>query len=65
MHVMNYMVKAPRRSVKRTGVVSSDVVCWLESEFGERYIAWDYWFMNHSFFFKTEEDKVKFILKWI
>lgn len=58
---MNYMVTAPWRSLKRTRVV----ICWLESEFGERYIEWDYWFMNHSFFFKTEEDKVKFILKWL
>lgn len=65
MAVMNHIVKMEWKLLRRTGTVCFDVILWLESEIGERDIEWDYWFTNHSFFFKTEENKVKFILKWM
>jgi len=46
------------------------ILDWLYENIGERYSLWDWHYTAHShgpdkFFFKYEEDKVKFILRWL
>lgn len=47
----------------RNTLLPLQMLNWLESEIGERDKDWG-WNL-HQFCFKHEEDKVKFILKWL
>ncbi len=38
---------------------------WLDDNVGDENSHWYYEDISHQLFFKSEEDKVKFILKWI
>ena len=44
-----------------------EIVIWLEKEMGPINENWTYQWDDtmYSFKFKTEEDKVKFILRWL
>lgn len=56
----------PRKNVALTYTQISD---WLTSNIGEEKIDWEWYYIglqnSWQFKFNTEEDKVKFILKWI
>ncbi len=47
----------------------SDLSIWLQDEVGENHKDWEWWWSTASkawlFEFKREEDKVKFILRWL
>ena len=38
---------------------------WLDHEVGIENINWCYDWMWSAFYFRTEEDRVKFILRWL
>ncbi len=38
---------------------------WLELEIGEEEVDWSYVWGLNIFYFKREEDKIKFILRWL
>ncbi len=38
---------------------------WLEAEVGERDVDWIWLIEQEKFAFKTEQGKVKFILRWL
>lgn len=43
-----------------------EIVPWLTNNIGESYVDWDIILSGSIIFrFKNEEDKVKFILRWI
>lgn len=50
-----------------TKVINQEMWDWLKSEIGKQNIDWKYIvsFFNHEIYFKCEEDKVKFILRWL
>ena len=43
----------------------NDVSNWLLENVGTYEKDWDYRWVKNEFCFKTREDKVKFILKWL
>ena len=50
----------------RTGtLLPTHMLIWMESEIGERHDKWDWWITSERFSFKHEEDRVKFILRWL
>ena len=38
---------------------------WFRDNVGREFVDWHYNWMTQTFFFKREEDKVKFILRYV
>ncbi len=38
---------------------------WLRTEVGEQEVTWYFEFFNNTLYFLAEEDKVRFILRWL
>ena len=63
---IRYDSDVPIESVSITipgGLSDPDQYNWLEAEIGKRTIDW--WYSYPWLRFKHEEDRVKFILKWL
>ena len=55
-----YLVRCPRE-MRFAGSLTK----WLLEEIGIADRDWAYNWMNSKLYFKTEEDRVKFILRWL
>ena len=43
----------------------SAIYDWLTSNIGEQEVTWYFEYYNNTLYFKLEEDKVRFILRWL
>ena len=68
---MRYFVDLPveyatcKESEIRNTLLPICMLEWLEAEIGERGKEWIWSILKDKFWFQTEQDKVKFILRWI
>ncbi len=54
-----------QESQKHGSLLPPKIFDWLEDEIGIRRLDWEWDLQNARFYFTREEDKVKFILRWI
>ena len=59
----------PFITIFENNIWSDELGSWLINTVGENHINWEWWWNMHQnkylFEFKYEEDKVKFILRWL
>ena len=61
VYLMKYTVDTPAFSDK----ILTTMYKWCNEEFGRKNWEWDLFDTYHSIYFVNEEDKVKFILRWL